>query len=485
MGVRNLLRKRRRLSLYKAKWHETFNQRQAMECLIHRLRSSPPPPHLLLHSLLKSFSLYNSHPTPNAYHFIIKTLSTSTPTSQLHRHLSPLLHHLQKSAQFPTPEYVLADVITTYAAAGLIQQAVEVFQRIPDFRCAPTAHSLNALLKAVLGRKEWSSLVPPLLLITCQMGVRIEDPTFRILAIALCKLKRPRCAIRLLNCMLSDGRALDARICSFILASLSHQTDFSSHDVMRFLDEIRGLGFVPHAAEAANVIKFLVKENKPKDALCVLNQMKADRIKPDVACYTMVLDGFKSEADYDTVEQLFDEMLVLGLVPDKCTYNVYIKGLCKQNKVEDGYKMLSRMEELGCKPDVNAYNFILGGCCKIGDICRARNIMQEMKSKGIRMDLRTHRIFLDGLVNYDEPSVAVNSLTEMLDENVTPWPLTTEKLICSLLQRGLVGEALHLFEKLVSLAVVPGTRALEAFIPSLRQRQELSEKRLLDLVNPA
>ncbi|CAM8977019.1 unnamed protein product [Rhodiola kirilowii] len=483
---RNLLRKRRKwpLSPYKAKWHETFNQRQAMESLIHQNPSNPPP-HLLLPSLIDSFALYNSHPTPNAYHFIIKTLAAKTPSQSHHHHLTPVLDHLQKVAEFETPEHLLVDVIEIYAAAGRIEEAVEVFQRIPKFRCVPTARSLNALLKVICRRKEWNRLMPRVLLLSRQMRVRIEDSSFRILAIALCRIKRVACAVELLNCMLSEGRVLDGRICSVILASLCRQRDLSSEDVMRFLEEMRGLGFVPDGVDSANVIKFLVKEKKGKDALYVLNQMKADRIKPDIFCYTMVLDGVVAEADYDKMEELFDEMLVLGLVPDICAYNVYIKGLCKQGKVEDGYKMLARMEQIGCKPDVSTYNLILGECCRNGDNFRAREIMKETKSKGIGMDLRTHRIFLDCLVNCDELSDAVDSLIGMLDKNLKPCPLTAEKIICGLLQKGFVYEALHLFEKLVDTAIVPGSRALEALIPSLRQKQDISEKILIDLVNPA
>ena len=45
--------------------------------------------------------------------------------------------------------------------------------------------------------------------------------------------------------------------------------------------------------------------------------MKVHGIKPDIVCYTMVLKG-----DFGKADEVFDELLVLGLVPDVCTYNV-------------------------------------------------------------------------------------------------------------------------------------------------------------------
>ena len=52
----------------------------------------------------------------------------------------------------------------------------------------------------------------------------------------------------------------------------------------------------------------------------------------------MVLHSIIAEREYGRADNLFDELLVSGLVPDIYTYNVYINDLCKQNKVEANLK---------------------------------------------------------------------------------------------------------------------------------------------------
>ncbi|KAK1397964.1 hypothetical protein POM88_007827 [Heracleum sosnowskyi] len=100
--------------------------------------------------------------------------------------------------------------------------------------------------------------------------------------------------------------------------------------------------------------------------------MKVDGIKPDVVCYTMVLDGVIEEGNYAKADELFDEMLVLGVVPDMWTYNVYLCGLFKQKHIDAGMDMLACIENVGCKPDVVMYNGILSTLCESGEFKAAK-----------------------------------------------------------------------------------------------------------------
>ena len=67
---------------------------------------------------------------------------------------------------------------------------------------------------------------------------------------------------------------------------------FGSGDfgVLGFLEAMRKVGFCPGMMDYAKVIKVLVKERRGLDALVVLGQIKAARMKPDIVCYTMVLN---------------------------------------------------------------------------------------------------------------------------------------------------------------------------------------------------
>ncbi|XP_044484386.1 pentatricopeptide repeat-containing protein At2g38420, mitochondrial [Mangifera indica] len=480
------LRKYRKwpLSPYKAKWHQTFNQQQAMQNLKQSLTMPPPlqqkpnEPHILS-SLIHSFNIYNCEPTPEAYHFIIKTLAETSQFCQL---LS-VLDHLERNEKFETPEHILADLIKLYADANKIHDSIDLFNRISKFRCVPSVYSLNTLLSVLCRNKEWIKMVPQIFLKSQRMNIRIEESCFRVLIRALCRINRVGYAVEMLNGMMNDGLSVNSRTFSLILASVCEEKYLSSVQVLRFLEEIRKLGFCPGMVDYTNVIRCLVKKEKYLEALNVLNKMKLDGIKPDIVCYGMVMSGFVADEDFEKAEKLFDELLVLGLVPDVYTYNAYINCLCKKNNVEAGIKMVACMEELGCKPNVSTYNTLLQELCKVGEIERSKELVREMGFKGIAINLQTYSIMIDGFVSRGEVIEACDLLEEVLDKNFCPPSLMFEEAICGLWHRGFVARALELLKKMGGKNVSPGARVWKALLLSSGFELDFSNTSLIGLVD--
>ncbi|XP_059642831.1 pentatricopeptide repeat-containing protein At2g38420, mitochondrial [Cornus florida] len=476
------LRKRRKLlnSIHKSRWEQTLNQEAAMRYL--KQQSTKTSPTHLLSALIDSFKIFNCDPTPSAYHFLIKTL---TQTSQSHQ-LTPLLNHLQYVENFQTPEYIFVYLIEFYGHNNMIQQAIDLFFRIPSFRCTPSVVSLNSLLSVLTKNREGLRIVHQILLKSQLMSIRIEGSSYCILIRALCRIRKVGYAIKLLNCMIIDGYSIEAvSMCSLTLSALCEQRDvYSGVEIMGFLEETKKLGFCPNGADWCNVVRFLVKKGKGMDALDALNRMKTDGIKPDIVCYTMVLDGVIEEGKYTDVDELFDEMLVLGLVPDIYTYNVYISGLCKQNKVEEGIKMLDFMEELGCKPNMITYNILLEGFCKVGELAKAKKLVREMELKGMQQNAWTCGIMIRGLVRIGEFDEACSWLRKMLEECCIPHSSTIDEIVCGLCQRGLVCNAMELLEEMVGKDVAPGIRAWEALILGFGYNPSFEETAFMDLMSP-
>ncbi|KAG2404563.1 Pentatricopeptide repeat-containing protein [Vigna angularis] len=414
-------------SPYKTPWHHNFGQQQAMQKLKQatlEMGFSQEPqtanlPHpFLLSTLIDSFKAYSCDPTPKAYYFVIKTL---TNTSQL-QDIPALLDHLEHLEKFETPESVLVYLIRFYGLSDKVQDAVDLFFRIPRFRCTPTVCSLNLVLSLLCRKREYLKMVPDILLKSQHMNIRIEESTFRVLIKALCRIKRVGYAIKMLNCMIEDGYGLDETICSSIISSLCEQDDLTSGEAMIIWRDMRKVGFCPGVRDYTNMIRFLVKEGKGMDALDVLNQQKQDGIKPDVVHYTMVLSGLVAEGEYVKLDQLFDEILVFGVVPDVYTYNVYINGLCKQNNIDEAFKIVASMEELECKPNVVTCNTLLGALCLAGDLRKAREMCQK----------------------------------------------------------GLIAEAIELTKKIVAKSFVPGARTWEALLLKSGFKQGFSETTVFD-----
>ncbi|XP_029127026.1 pentatricopeptide repeat-containing protein At2g38420, mitochondrial [Cajanus cajan] len=360
--------------------------------------------------------------------------------------------------------FIFVHLIRFYGLGDRVQDAVDLFSRIPRFRCTPTVCSLNLVLSLLCRKRECLKMVPQVLLKSQHMNIRVEGSTFRVLIKALCRIKRVDYAVKIMSCMMEDGYGLDEKICSLIISSLCEQKDLTSVEALVVWRDMRRLGFCPGVMDYTNMIRFLVKEGRGMAALDIMNQQKEDGIKPDVVCYTMVLSGIVAEGEYGKLEELFDEMLVIGLVPDVYTYNVYVNGLCKQNNVDEALKIVSSMEELGCKPNVVTYNTLLGALCVAGGLGKAKGLMKEMGWKGVGLNLHTYRILLDGLVGKGEIGEACLLLEEMLEKCLFPRASTFDNIIFQMCQKGLIAEAMELTQKIVAKSFVPGARAWESLL---------------------
>ena len=326
----------------------------------------------LLHS---TFNRYGLKPGFPAYSFIINGLIRRRQSCKL----PPILQHLEEFESFETSERMFIKLIKTYGASNMLHEAVNMFFRIPKFRCRPTVRSLNSLLY-VLCNKRGLELIPDVLLRTPELNLRLEGSSFMILMKALCEIGRLTEADELLEEIKLNGFAPDKRIYSMILSSLYEH--FDSSKVLSYFDKMKATGVSLKSADYTCVLNTLVMLGRSGDAYGLLGEMRSDGCEPSVENYASVLKEFFSAGEFQKADELFDEMLLRGLCPDFSTYSAYIEGLCRQGKVEKGLKMLECMEKMGCRPDSATCHIVIGGCIKVGQPERAREIMKAMREKG-------------------------------------------------------------------------------------------------------
>ncbi|XP_073063044.1 pentatricopeptide repeat-containing protein At2g38420, mitochondrial [Primulina eburnea] len=435
------LRKRRKCPLqpFKQQWLQSFSHQLAMRSFKESIKNGETR---ILFSLLQSFSTYQIEPSPKAYRFLFKFL---TQKHRLFGHQIPqILDHIEKVASFETPECVIIDLIEFYGENNMLTEAVELFFRIPKFRCEPSVEALNALLSVICREKRGLEIVPQILLKTQAMNIRIEESSYRILIRALCKIGRVSQALELSKYMVEYGYIADKKICSLMLATMCKQMDNDICDVLGFLEDLKMLGFELRTVDFSNLIRVLVRRGKGIDALGVLKQMKTNRIRPDIMCYNLILYGLIVERDFLRADKVFDELLLKGLIPDIHTYNLFISCLCLQNKIEDGIKMLGSMGELGCAPNLSTYTTVLKALCETGELDRVREMMKGMRKKGVNLDSESYEIMIHGLIRNGDINEACCLLDEMLDDNYVLPPASLDRIICRLIKMGLFFDATEL-----------------------------------------
>ncbi|XP_059305284.1 pentatricopeptide repeat-containing protein At2g38420, mitochondrial [Lycium ferocissimum] len=454
-------------SPYKTKYQdrETFTHQLAMQKLIQSTKNISPKTNLLA-ILIDSFSSYKCNPTPNAYFFILKTL-TKNPTTW--DQIPHILDHIHKVENFNAPEYIFTYLIKFYGVSNKTNLAFELFFTMPCFRCNPSVKSLNVLVWVIF-KNNYDLRFVLLVLVKCQlMNVWVEESTFKILIKELCRIGKVKNCVDLLNLMVDSGLNLDESICSLILCTMSGLKVCDGIDIWGVLEEMRKLGYIPKRVDLCNVIRFYVKNGKGVDGLLVLNKMKMSGIMvPDIVCYNLVLNGLILEGEWNYADEVFDELLVSGLVPDIVTYNVYINGLCKQNKVDEALRMIGCMEDLGCKPETNTYYTILEALCRSNEmLSSAKEFFGQIKLKGLQLNAPMYGIMINCMIRNGEVDEAYNMLQEMVGMGFVPQSVTFDGLIYCLCERGLLSEVMELLSIMVAKNVVPGIGSWEALVQAL------------------
>ncbi|KAK1265054.1 Pentatricopeptide repeat-containing protein [Acorus gramineus] len=434
------------------------NSQLALETLKRSIAGDDNPKHGFLSVLIDSYKTHHCPPNPIAYSLTIQSLARRS----LFHHLEPVLDHLESSERFEIDECAFVELILRYGKAGMHKEAVDVFLRMPRFRCAPTSASLDALLRVLCVSAEGLALVGDVLVNASDMRVRLAGSSFGILIRALCRAGKVRAAIELLGQMEVHECAPDAGTYSSILHSLCEHSDSAS--VVGFLEQMRGAGVTPNGGEYARVVRVLARERKAREAYAMLCQMRRDGARPNIAVYNVVLDGFASVGDSRKVNEVFDEILVMGLAPDAFTYNAYINGLCKKGDIDGARNMLACMEKAGCEADVVTYNTIVAACGEAGDMGRAREVICEMRAKGLVEDAQTYAIVIEGLVAKGEVREACEVLEEMRRRGWDPPVLILDAVICGLCERGMALEAVRVLGEVVGRSVSPGARSWMALL---------------------
>ncbi|XP_004246310.1 pentatricopeptide repeat-containing protein At2g38420, mitochondrial [Solanum lycopersicum] len=465
------LRKRRKwpLSLYKTKWQEEkLTHQLSMQKLVESTPNRSPKTHLLS-ILLDSFSAYECDPTPNAYYFILKTLTQNPSTWD---EIPLILDYIRKFENFETPEYIFTYLIKFYGDSNMTHLAYEMFFTMPAYRCNPSVKSLNCLIWVLCKNNYDLRIVLQVLVKSQLLNIWVEESTFKILIRALCRIGKTNNAVDLLKLMVDSGFNLDANICSLILSTMPDVKDCVGVEIWGVLEEMRKLGYSPKRVDLCNVIRFYVNNGKGIDALEVLNKMKMCGMVPDVVCYNLVLNGLIFEGEYSNADELFDELLVLGLNPDIVTYNVYINGLCKQDKMVEALRVLGCMEDLGCKPEMNTYHTILDGLCRCGMLSSVKEVLGQMKSKGLQLSSHIYGVIINCMIRNGEVDEAYNLLHEMVDMGFVPQSITFDGLIGLLCNKGSFYEVMELLSIMSTKNLVPGIRSWEAFVQVLSSAKE-------------
>ncbi|KAG0496730.1 hypothetical protein HPP92_001421 [Vanilla planifolia] len=386
-----------------------------------------------LHRGLRSFSAHN---------LVISLLLRDSPSSFscFWSSLSDL-----QSSSIPVHPNNFAALMSAYNAAGLTENAVEAFTRMPEFASRPNTFTYNTILHILVG-KDMVLLAMSIFNQMIKSDCSPNSSTYAILIHGLCKARQIDDALRLFDDMLQRGIVpkttvytvlisllcstnkvddairhfylmkekgchVDEVVCNALLSGLSQAGRLD--EAIKHLKLLQEDGFVLGLNGYSCLIDGLFRTRRFEEACRYYIEMLKNNINPDCILYTIMIKGYANVGRIEKAFDFFNDMTTCGLVPDTYCYNTLIKGLCDAGLLDRARSLKLEISRNGCFPDSATHTILICGLCKEGLVHEAQQIFDEMEKVGCTPTVMTFNSLISGLCKAKKMEEAQRRFCEM------------------------------------------------------------------------
>lgn len=273
-------------------------------------------------------------------------------------------------------------IIEEYGKHGLIDQAVEVFNKCTGFGCKHTVGVYNSLLFALCEVKMFHGAYA-LIRRMMRKGVELDKTTYKVLVNGWC----------------SAGKMSEAQ---------------------EFLDEMSKKGFNPPVRGRDLLIEGLLSAGHLEAAKVMVRKTIKERFIPDVGTFNSAVETICKSGEVDFCIDMYHSVCKLGLCPDINTYKILVPAVSKAGRIEEAFRLLNNSMEAGYKPFPSLYAPIIKGLCRRGQFDDAFSFFGEMKVKGQTPNRPVYTMLITMCGRGGRFVEAANYVVEMSELGLTP-----------------------------------------------------------------
>lgn len=318
------------------------------------------------------------HHDRHTYSEIISILSRS---SMLNHARCLLLDDMPKRL-VPRDEQMFVDLIAAYGRAGIPQEAVKLFRRLPELGVDRTVRSYDALFKAILRRG-------------------------RVLM-----------AKRVFNSMNHDG--VPPAVSTYNILIWGFCLSMKMETAKRFFSEMKERGFPQDVITYNTLLNGWVRAKKMDEAQKVFDEIVATGLVPNSVTYNLMIKGHVSCGNVDDGIRLFDDMKAKELTITERTYAALMPGLCDDvNRTAAALKVFKEMAEMRMTPkDKSIFFRLITSMCRAGDLDGALDVHRLIYRFQIPLDSKHYSVLIESLCNGAKFEQAMEMLDELLEKGI-------------------------------------------------------------------
>ncbi|KAK1387818.1 Pentatricopeptide repeat-containing protein [Heracleum sosnowskyi] len=374
---------------------------------------------------------------------------------------------------------VFATAINTYAKAGLLDEAVTLFQNLPKFNCVNWTESFNTLLGIMINESKLETAYRLFLERSFGWEVKSRTHSLTLLINAMCQSGRSDLALHvflefnsqccypgketyriLMRGLCADGRLDDA---THLLYSMFWRiSQKGSGKILR-----KGLKAPKRCLKQLDLARFHNCDDKVAKNLIDEALIKGGI--PSSDSYNVMAVDLYSEGNISTANKVIHEMHDRGFKPTLLIYEAKVEALCRHDSVDEAIEVIEKeMADDNCIPSIKLYNTVMKGLCDEGRSIMAIGYLKKIfRQVGCVPNKDTYSILVDGLCAEAKYIEAGQILEEMLKSSYSPSENTYNSLIQGLCSMERPFEAIMLLEEMVSQAKMPDISVWKSLVASV------------------
>ncbi|XP_023746849.1 pentatricopeptide repeat-containing protein At5g46100 [Lactuca sativa] len=334
-----------------------------------------------------------------------------------------------------------------------LKVAFKFYRYMRQLGFPPNLPSLNVLIKAL---SKNISTIDSAINIFREMpkhGCTPDTYTYGTLINGLCKLSKIKEAKELFKEMETKGCSPSVVTYTSLIHGLAQN---NLDEALALFQEMEAKTITPNVYTYSSIINGLCKNGRSLEAMEILEGMIVKRHKPNMVTYSTLLHGLCKEKKIRESLEIFDRMKVHGLKPDAGLYWKMIEVFCDDGKFDKAANFLDEMvfEGIPIKRvtwgvHVKIHNTVVRGLCRGNDGNRGFQAYCRMRGKGICVDVETFEVLVGFYCEKRDLEKAIRVFDDMVVDGCVLEEDTWSDLVCRVLGKQNVQEAVELMSKLV------------------------------------
>lgn len=400
---------------------------------------------------------------------------------------------------------VFVSAIKTFAEARMTDEAISLYDNIPQFNCVNWTESFNTLLKILVNENRVEAAYH--LFSESSYGWRVSSriQSLNLLMNALCLKNRSDLALQIFQEMdyqgcypnrdsyaiLMNGLCQDRRLHEAIhlLYSMFWRISQkgSSEDIVVYRILLDALCDNDQIEEATEILSKILRKGLKAPSRCCHrldltrcnNGKDIESIKrlihealfkgsiPSLASYTAMSVDMYKDGKIVEADNVIAEMQNKGYSPTPSIFEAKVEALCKQSNINEAIKVIEEdMVKANCLPNPRVCNIVLKTLCNEGKSIQALEYLNKISKQklGSKADKESYGIVLEMLCRQRRFVEASQLLEKMSIKSYWPCVNTYNLLIRGLCSLGRQYEAVVWLEEMLSQGKLPETLVWDSLL---------------------